>query len=229
MENRIPTPKMSEVLREDFMKPLGLSAYKLAKGIGVPVSRIQDILHDRRKVTVDTSVRLARYFGMSDLFFYNIQTDLDLRELKEKIHTCPICGNITEEDECEICKDESRDRSTLMVVSSPKDVIAFENAEGYHGLYHVLGGTISISKGKGIEDLNIDSLLERVGEGEIKEIIIATNPTIDGETTALYLAKLLENKGVNITRLAYGLPMGGNLDYADALTLAKAIEGRRKI
>ena len=85
MENRIPTPKMSEVLLEDFMKPLGLSAYKLAKGIGVPVSRIQDILHDRRKVTVDTSVRLARYFGISDLFFYNIQTDLDLRELKEKM------------------------------------------------------------------------------------------------------------------------------------------------
>ena len=85
MEERIPTPKMSEVLFEDFMKPLGLSAYKLAKGIGVPVSRIQDILHDRRKVTVDTSVRLARYFGMSDLFFYNIQTDLDLRELKEKM------------------------------------------------------------------------------------------------------------------------------------------------
>ena len=85
MEERIPTPKISEVLLEDFMKPLGLSAYKLAKGIGVPVSRIQDILHDRRKVTVDTSVRLARYFGMSDLFFYNIQTDLDLRELKEKM------------------------------------------------------------------------------------------------------------------------------------------------
>ncbi len=152
-----------------------------------------------------------------------------IKELKEKIHFCPICGNITEDEECEICKDESRDRTTLMVVSNPKDVIAFENAEGYNGLYHVLGGTISISKGKGIEDLNIDSLLKRVSEGEIKEIILATNPTIDGETTALYLAKLLENKGVNITRLAYGLPMGGNLDYADALTLAKAIEGRRKI
>ncbi len=152
-----------------------------------------------------------------------------IKELKEKIHFCPICGNITEDEECEICKDESRDRTTLMVVSNPKDVIAFENAEGYNGLYHVLGGTISISKGKGIEDLNIDSLLKRVNEGEIKEIILATNPTIDGETTALYLAKLLENKGVNVTRLAYGLPMGGNLDYADALTLAKAIEGRRKI
>ena len=116
-----------------------------------------------------------------------------------------------------------------MVVSSPKDIIAFENAEGFNGVYHVLGGTISLSKGKGIEDLNISSLLKRVDEGEIKEIIIATNPTVDGETTALYLAKLLESKNVNVTRLAYGLPMGGNLDYADALTLAKAIEGRRKI
>ena len=152
-----------------------------------------------------------------------------IKELKTKIHLCPICGNITEDEKCFVCSDESRDRETILVVSSPKDVIAFENAEGYHGLYHVLGGTISISKGKGIEDLNIASLLKRVETENIKEIIIATNPTVDGETTALYLAKLLENKGVNITRLAYGLPMGGNLDYADALTLAKAIEGRRKI
>lgn len=152
-----------------------------------------------------------------------------IKDLKNKIHFCPICGNITEDDKCYICKDENRDQTTLMVVSSPKDIIAFENAEGYQGLYHVLGGTISISKGKGIEDLNIDSLMERVDKGVIKEIIIATNPTVDGETTALYLAKLLENKNVNVTRLAYGLPMGGNLDYADALTLAKAIEGRRKI
>ena len=152
-----------------------------------------------------------------------------IKELKNKIHLCPICGNITEDEKCSICADESRDQTTLMVVSSPKDVMAFENAEEYHGLYHVLGGTISLSKGKGIDDLNIPSLLDRVDEGNIKEIIIATNPTVDGETTALYLAKLLENKNVNVTRLAYGLPMGGNLDYADALTLAKAIEGRRKI
>jgi recombination protein RecR len=116
-----------------------------------------------------------------------------------------------------------------MVVSSPKDIMAFENAEEYKGLYHVLGGTISLSKGKGIDDLNIPSLIKRVEQGEIKEVIIATNPTVDGETTALYLAKLLENKNVNVTRLAYGLPMGGNLDYADSLTLAKAVEGRRKI
>lgn len=152
-----------------------------------------------------------------------------LRELKSKIHTCPICGNITEDDECYICKDNDRDRTTVMVVSSPKDIMAFENAEEYKGLYHVLGGTISLSKGKGIDDLNIPSLIKRVEQGEIKEVIIATNPTVDGETTALYLAKLLENKNVNVTRLAYGLPMGGNLDYADSLTLAKAVEGRRKI
>ena len=152
-----------------------------------------------------------------------------IRELKSKIHTCPICGNITEDDECYICKDNDRDRTTVMVVSSPKDIMAFENAEEYKGLYHVLGGTISLSKGKGIDDLNIPSLIKRVEQGEIKEVIIATNPTVDGETTALYLAKLLENKNVNVTRLAYGLQMGGNLDYVDPLTLSKALEGRHKI
>ena len=152
-----------------------------------------------------------------------------IRDLKNKIHHCPICGNITEDEICDICSDESRDQTTLMVVSSPKDVISFEAAEGYKGKYHVLGGTISLSKGKGVDDLNIPLLLERVDKENIKEIIIATNPTVDGETTALYLAKLLQSKDVNVTRLAYGLPMGGNLEYADALTLAKAIEGRRKI
>ena len=152
-----------------------------------------------------------------------------IKELKAKIHFCPVCGNITEDEKCYVCSSNTRDRSICMVVSSPKDVIAFENAEGYNGLYHVLGGTISLSKGKGIEDLNIKSLIERIDEGEIKEVIIATNPTVDGETTALYLAKLLEPKNINVTRLAYGLPMGGNLDYADSLTLSKAVEGRRKI
>lgn len=152
-----------------------------------------------------------------------------VKNLKESIHVCPICGMLTEGEICDICKDSSRDKSTILVVSYPKDVIAFEKAEGFRGLYHVLGGTISISRGKGIEDLAIDSLLKRIKDEQIKEVIIATNPTVDGETTAMYLAKLLENYEVNVTRIAYGLPMGGNLDYTDALTLAKAIEGRRKI
>jgi recombination protein RecR len=116
-----------------------------------------------------------------------------------------------------------------MVVSTPKDVLALEKAEDYNGLYHVLGGTISLSKGKGIEDLKIPELLARLNEGTVKEVIIATNPTVDGETTALYITKLLEPYNVNITRLAYGLQMGGNIDYTDQLTLLKALEGRRKL
>ena len=190
--------------------------------------RLQESLAKLPSVGKKSAERMA--FAMLEMDEEDLLEFSDaIKELKEKIHFCPICGNITEDDICEICKDESRDKSTLMVVSSPKDVIAFENAEGFHGVYHVLGGTISISRGKGIDDLNIPSLMERVDKGDIKEIIIATNPTIDGETTALFLAKKLEPKNVNVTRLAYGLPMGGNLDYADALTLAKAIEGRRNI
>ena len=152
-----------------------------------------------------------------------------IKNLKQSIHVCPICGFLTEGENCEICDDSDRDQSVLMVVSYPKDVIAFENAESYRGLYHVLNGAISVSKGASIEDLNIASLLERINNGNFKEVIIATNPTIEGETTALYIAKLIADKVETVTRLAYGLQMGGNLDYTDSLTLSKAVEGRRKL
>ncbi len=152
-----------------------------------------------------------------------------IKNLKQSIHVCPICGFLTEEEKCEICSDNEREQDVLMVVSYPKDVIAFENAESYRGLYHVLNGAILVSKGASIEDLNIASLLERVEHGNFKEVIIATNPTIEGETTALYLARLLADKVETVTRLAYGLQMGGNLDYTDSLTLSKAVEGRRKL
>jgi len=152
-----------------------------------------------------------------------------IKNLKQSIHVCPICGFLTEEEKCEICSVKEREQDVLMVVSYPKDVIAFENAESYRGLYHVLNGAISVSKGASIEDLNIASLLERVEQGSFKEVIIATNPTIEGETTALYLARLLADKVETVTRLAYGLQMGGNLDYTDSLTLSKAVEGRRKL
>lgn len=152
-----------------------------------------------------------------------------LQSLKSKVHICPICGNITEDDICEICKDEDRNQAQIMVVSYPKDLIAFENSEGYKGLYHVLNGVISVSKGKGIDDLNISSLIERVKNNAIKEVIIATNPTIEGEATGIYLSKLLSPYVESVTRLAYGLQMGGNLDYTDSLTLSKALEGRTKI
>ena len=152
-----------------------------------------------------------------------------IKNLKQSVHVCPICGFLSEEEICPICVDEDRDQDTLMVVSFPKDVIAFENAEYYHGLYHVLNGVISLSKGSTVEDLNINSLLKRLDEHHFKEVIIATNPTIEGETTALYIAKLIESKVDTVSRLAYGLQMGGNLDYTDALTLSKAVEGRRKL
>lgn len=152
-----------------------------------------------------------------------------LKNLKQSIHVCPICGFLTDGEQCEICEDQEREKDILMVVSYPKDVIAFENAETYHGLYHVLNGAISLGKGGGIENLNIDSLIERVNKSHFKEVIVATNPTIEGEATALYIAKLLEDKVDNVTRLAYGLQMGGNLEFTDSLTLSKAIEGRRKL
>ena len=152
-----------------------------------------------------------------------------LKTLKESIHVCPICGFLTDGDNCEICKDKERDQDILMVVSYPKDVIAFENAETYRGLYHVLNGAISLGKGGSVENLNINSLSERVNNHQFKEVIVATNPTIEGEATALYIAKLLEGKVNSVTRLAYGLQMGGNLEYTDSLTLSKAIEGRRKL
>ena len=152
-----------------------------------------------------------------------------IKNLKQSIHVCPICGFLTESEKCEICEDKERDQDTLMIVSFPKDVIAFENAEYYRGLYHVLNGVISLNKGQSVDDLNINSLLKRIEDHHFKEVIIATNPTIEGETTALYIAKLIGDKVDVITRLAYGLQMGGNLDYTDALTLSKAVEGRRKI
>lgn len=152
-----------------------------------------------------------------------------ISNLKNSIKVCPTCGFLTETEQCVICSDHERDTSTLMIVSFPKDVIAFENAESYHGLYHVLNGVISISKGVSINDLNMDSLLKRLDAHHFREVIIATQPTIEGETTALYVAKTIAGKVDVVTRLAYGLPMGGNLDYTDALTLSKAVEGRRKL
>lgn len=151
-----------------------------------------------------------------------------LLEFKKKIKYCRICGHICEDDICDICSDNSRDQSTICIVESPKDVFAMEKLKEYHGLYHVLHGTMSIMDGKTIDDLNIHTLFDRLND-EISEIIIATNPTREGETTALFLAKLLSKKNINTSRIANGLPIGGNLDYADELTLLKSLEGRKKM
>lgn len=149
--------------------------------------------------------------------------------VKSKIGKCPICGSYTEEDICPFCSDFERDQSTLVVVSYFKDALAFEKLKSYHGLYHILNGSLSPTKGIGINDINFHSLLSRIKEGDIKEVILATNPTIEGETTALYIEKILEQYNITISRLAYGLPMGAQLDYADELTLTRAFEGRKVI
>lgn len=152
-----------------------------------------------------------------------------LKETKARVHKCPVCGILTENEVCEICSNPNRNKQKIIVVSFSKDVLGFEKLGTYDGVYHVLGGTLSAVNGVGVEDLAISSLLEKTEKDSVKEIILATNPTIDGETTALYIAKLLEGNGVFVSRLAYGLPMGGHLEYADSLTLSKALEGRKKI
>lgn len=144
------------------------------------------------------------------------------------IRKCSICGNLSDDDKCMICRDDTRNPNVICVVQSPKDVIAMEKTKEYNGVYHVLNGVINTAKGVMPQDLNIKSLLDRVND-ETEEVILATNPTVEGETTALYLAKLLETKNINVTRIAHGLPMGGHLDYADELTLIKAFEGRKKM
>ena len=152
-----------------------------------------------------------------------------LINVKKSVHKCPRCGSLTENDLCEICLDESRDKTSLIVVSEPKDVMSFEKIGSFKGQYHVLGGVLSALTGIGVEDLEIESLIRRIEQDNVKEVILATNPTTEGETTALYIAKILEGKDVNVSRLAFGLPVGGHLEYADSLTLQRALEGRKKI
>lgn len=151
-------------------------------------------------------------------------------QLKDQITTCSICSNIAEENPCAICRDETRDRSIICVVEEPLDVLAIERTREYRGLYHVLHGAISPVEGIGPEDLRIQELLARLGQDTgIREIVLATNPNLEGEATAMYLERLIKPLGVRMTRLARGLPMGGDLEYADEVTLTRAIEGRREV
>ena len=152
-----------------------------------------------------------------------------IRDAKTSMKYCSVCGNLTEEDPCSICSDESRDRSVICVVESPKDVIAMEKIREYRGLYHVLHGAISPMDGIGPEDINLKDLITRLQDETVKELIIATNPTIEGEATAMYIARLIKPSGIRVTRIAHGIPVGGDLEYADEVTLLKAVEGRREL
>lgn len=146
-----------------------------------------------------------------------------------KVHRCPICGNLTDDDPCLLCRDTRRDKSLLCVVEQPRDILSMERSHSYQGLYHVLHGAISPMDGIGPEQLNMASLLKRLEKGEIKEVIMATNPNVEGETTALYLARRIKPLGIRVTRIAHGVPVGGDLEYADEATLAQALYGRKDI
>ena len=148
---------------------------------------------------------------------------------REKVVDCPICGTYTDVTPCGICADTSRDSSVLCVVCDAKDVIAMERTREFHGKYHVLHGVLSPVDGVGPNDIRINELVERVKAGGVKEVILATNPDVEGEATASYIARLLKPMGVNCTRIAHGIPIGGNLEYTDEVTLAKAMEGRRQL
>jgi len=148
---------------------------------------------------------------------------------KEKMVSCSICGNVTDNDPCYICQDVHRDKSTICVVEEPRDIFVFEKMGEYKGTYHVLMGALSPLDGVGPGDLKIKELVKRIEKGGIKELIIATDPNAEGEATAAYLSQLIKPLGVKVTRLAQGVPMGGDLEYADEVTLAKALEGRREV
>lgn len=149
---------------------------------------------------------------------------------KEQIKQCEICFNYSEDDVCPFCREDSgRDKSVICVVEDARDIFSIEKTKEYRGLYHVLGGCISPMNGVTPDDLKIRELIERIGSGDINELIIATNPTIEGETTALYLSKLIKPLGVKVSRLAYGMPVGGEIDHADEITILRAIEGRRDL
>ena len=150
-------------------------------------------------------------------------------DVKEKIRLCSICFNLTDEDPCRICQDERRTQEILCVVEGPNDLIAIENTGAFSGSYHVLHGTISPLEGVGPDDIKIRELMERIHRERVAEVILATNPTVEGGATALYLTDLIKPLGVKVTRIAYGIPMGGEIEYSDGMTLSKALEGRREI
>lgn len=193
-----------------------------------PISKLIDSFMKLPGIGPKTAVRLA-FFVLS----MKEDTVLDfakaLVNAKRNLTYCSNCGHITDQDPCYICEDERRDKTLICVVQDPKDVIAMEKMKEYNGLYHVLHGAISPMEGIGPEDIKIPELLKRLQDDTVQEIILATNPNIEGEATAMYISRLLKPTGIKMTRIAHGLPVGGDLEYADEVTLSKALEGRREL
>jgi recombination protein RecR len=196
--------------------------------IAEPVSRLIDEFSRLPGIGPKTASRLTFYLLRAPKEQALALADA-LRELKERTVFCSICFNITETSPCPICRDEGRDRSIICVVEEPLDVLAIERTREYKGLYHVLHGAISPVEGIGPDELKIHELLERLKVEPIKEVLLASNPNLEGEATAMYLARLIAPLGLHVTRLARGLPVGGDLEYADEVTLTQALEGRREM
>lgn len=193
-----------------------------------PIARLIASYMNLPGIGQKTATRLAFYtIEMKD----EVVTEFakSLLSAKRDLSFCHICGNLTEEDPCNICRDKTRDQSTILVVEEPKDVMALEKVREYRGLYHVLHGVLSPMEGTGPEDINLASLISRLHNETVKEIIIATNATTEGEATAMYLSRLIKPAGIKVTRLAHGLSVGSDIEYADEVTLLKAVEGRREL
>ncbi len=192
---------------------------------------LQDLVEEFGKlpgIGPKSAQRLAFHILQSDANEVNALAQA-LTNVKKRVRFCDICGNVSEESECTVCQDPRRDRSMICVVEEPKDVVAIERTREYRGLYHVLGGAIDPMAGVGPDNLRIKELLPRLQDSEVTECVIATDPNLEGEATATYLVRLLNSLGVTVTRLASGLPVGGDLEYADEVTLGRAFSGRREM
>ena len=194
----------------------------------LPLQRLIEQFAKLPGIGKKTAVRLA--LSVLDLSEPEAQDFADvILAAKRDIKKCSVCSNICTGEICDICSDDTRDQSIVCVVKDAKAVMAFEKVREYNGTYHVLDGVLSPINGIGPDDINLASLLSRISRGDIKELIIATNPTVEGETTAMYISRLVSSLGIKVTRLAYGVPVGGDLEYADEVTLHRAIEGRKEI
>jgi recombination protein RecR len=197
----------------DFAEPLARLITELKRLPGIGQKSAQRIAFHLLRATADEAGQLAAA----------------IVEVKEKLTQCRVCNNIADGDLCLYCRDANRDPKVLCVVEEPNDIVGIETTRQYAGRYHVLHGALSPLRGIGPDDLKIKSLVDRIGEGEIQEVIVATNPTVEGEATAMYLARLLKPLGVRVTRIGMGVPVGSGLEFADEVTISKAMEGRREM
>lgn len=192
-----------------------------------PVAKLIEELHRLPGIGPKSAQRLAYHLLRATNEEARALADA-IVEVKERIKLCSVCQNTTDVDPCSLCSDQARERTVICVVEEPLDILAIERTRAHHGLYHVLHGSISPMDGIGPEQLKVRELLERLRDGVVKEVIMATNPNLEGEATSMFVSRLLQPLGVKVTRLARGLPMGGDLEYADDLTLARALENRQE-